>query len=90
MERARELLVHAGAKQVADGEFELDGEAVYFREGYVSFPWLSCRTNDQAAAVAETLARDQSAILAEERILGLWGPRGSIFYPPELATDRLR
>jgi hypothetical protein len=88
--RTVQLLLASGAKEAADGSYVLDGESVYFRDGYVSFPWLSCRTNERAVAVAESLARDQDAILAEERIAGLWGPRGYIFYPPELATSSLR
>jgi hypothetical protein len=90
IDAAKRLLLAYGATKSADGQLEIGGEAVQFRDGYISFPWLSCGHNQAAERVAEALAKDQGAILAEERIAGLWGPRGGVFYPPELATDPLR
>jgi hypothetical protein len=88
MERARELLLESGAKQVSDTWFEVDGEVVCFRKGSISFPWVSDRINRAAAAMAEAVAKDQNCVLAQEEVLGTWGPR-RIFFPPELATDDL-
>jgi hypothetical protein len=90
MERARQLLLASGVTEQANGQLAIGGEAVQFRDGYISFPWLSSRRNEAAEQAAEALAKDQGAILAEERIAGLWGPRGAVFYPPEVATHPLR
>lgn len=89
MDRARQLLLAAGATEGEGGRLEIGGEAVQFRDGYISLPWLSAGRNAAAEQAGLALARELGAILAEERILGLWGPRGGVFYPPEVATDKL-
>ena len=87
MEQVRRLLLAAGATEAADGQLEIGGECVSVRDGYVSLPWLSSRRNEATEQAGLELAKDQGAILAEERILGLWGPRGGVFYPPENVSD---
>jgi hypothetical protein len=85
----RQLLLAAGATEAPDGELMIGEEAVHVLDGYVSLPWLSGRHNQAAERAGLELARELGTVLAEERIPGLWGPRGHVFYPPEVATDQL-
>jgi len=89
MDRAQQTLRAAGATEGNDGQLEIGGETIEFNVGYVSLPWLGSGRNEAAERAGMELAKDQKAILAEERILGLWGPRGGIFYPPDVATDQM-
>lgn len=72
--------------QVSETQYDVDGEPLYFQDGYCDCPWLSSRTNTKSEQFARTVAESENCYLIERGIGTILHPVRSIQRSP--GTDR--
>jgi hypothetical protein len=82
VERTRKMLSETG-EQSSDTEYVVDGESLYFADGYCDCPWLSTKHNTKSEAFARSVAQLENCLLIEKGAGTILHPVRSIQMTPQ-------
>ena len=85
--RTRAMLEEIGVP-AGEGEYVVDGESLYFVDGYCDCPWLSWQDNKKSEEFAHALASVEDCFLVEKGLGTILHPLRSVQAAPSDATPR--
>ena len=85
--RTRAMLEVVG-ERAGEGEYVVDGEPLYFVDGYCDCPWLSCKHKEKSEGFARAVAAVEDCFLIEKGVGTILHPVRSLQAAPSRRRSR--